>query len=95
MRRGLVLGAFLALALASPATAYPPITCGRVASKAGTLIVRTHGPTCTFAKKWVKTYVARRAAPTGWRCRAYGADLPAHCVKKGRKSWYFMAGPAS
>ena len=95
MRRGLVLGAFAALVLALPATAAPPITCGRVASAKGLLIVRTHGPTCSYAKKWIKTYVARRAAPKGWTCRAYGADLPAHCVKKGRKTWYFLAGPVA
>jgi hypothetical protein len=94
LSRGLLLGALLALALALPAGAYPPITCGRMTVDGATLVVRTHGPSCAYAKRWVRSFAERRRAPKGWTCRAYGSALPVHCAEKRHKlSRYFSASP--
>jgi hypothetical protein len=82
-------------ALALPAEAYPPITCGRMTVKATTLIIRTHGPTCTFAKRGAKDFILRKRSPKGWTCKAYGAALPAQCHhRRHTRSLYFTAAPA-
>jgi hypothetical protein len=94
MRCGILLGALLAVAVALPAGAYPPITCGRLTVKGAALIVRTHGPKCADAKRGVRTYLERKRAPKGWTCRAYGATLPVHCAEnKHKRSRYFTASP--
>lgn len=84
----------LALALVAPAAApaYPPITCGRTTVKGHVMIVRTHGPSCSFAVRWVRAFVAHHAHPRGYRCRAYGAALPADCIASKRR--YFQGGAA-
>ncbi|MCW2967261.1 MAG: hypothetical protein JWM71_1033 [Solirubrobacteraceae bacterium] len=96
MRGSLLLAVLVAgvLALPGAAPAYPPITCGRTTLTHATYIVRTHGPTCTFAIKWVRAYIGHHRHPSGFRCRAYGKDVPADCVgPKGSKK-YFLASPA-
>jgi hypothetical protein len=95
MRRAALLGALMAIAAAVPARGYPPITCGRSTVMGKTLVVRTHGPTCTFAKRGVKDYLLRKRAPKGWTCKAYGDALPAHCSERRHpRSRYFDATPA-
>jgi hypothetical protein len=92
MSRALGLAVLLAaLALAAPAPAYPPITCGRTTVAGHAYIVRTHGPKCGFAVKWARAFMARRQSPAGYRCKAYGPDVPAQCLRSGRKSTYFFA----
>jgi hypothetical protein len=78
-----------ALVLPVAAPAYPPITCGRTTISGKTYIVRTHGPNCTFATKWVRAFVQHRHKPKGYSCRAYGTGVPADCIKN--KKTYFLA----
>jgi hypothetical protein len=98
MKSRLALAALLAgLALPTGAPAYPPITCGRMTVAGGTYVVRTHGPTCAFAERWLRTFLTRHRGPDGYRCRAYGTDVPAYC-KSTRHRYrfrYFFANAAS
>jgi hypothetical protein len=98
MKAALVVAAVLcALALPAGAGGYPPITCGRTTVAGSTYIVRTHGPTCGFAVRWVRAYLARRGHPDSYRCRSYGVQVPAYC-KNTRHRYrfrYFLANPAS
>ena len=92
MRRTLIAAALvLAAALPAAAPAYPPITCGRTTVKGQSYIVRTHGPSCSKAISWARTFITRHRAPTGYTCKAYGAAVPAQCVRKGHKNTYFGA----
>jgi hypothetical protein len=81
------------LALAGAATAYPPKSCGQISASGKRLVVQTHGPTCSFAKHWVKVYIAHHRGPAGYSCRSYGKYVPADC-KAPKKRW-FLANPAS
>lgn len=83
-------GALLAAAPAG-APAYPPITCGRVAVSGHGYIVRTHGPSCGFAKHWVKVFIKYHHGPRGYKCRAYGSTVPAYC--RGTHRRYLLANP--
>jgi hypothetical protein len=92
-RTALLIGLLAAAAAAAPsaAPAYPPITCGRMTVSARTLIVRTHGPTCGFALRWTRSFIAHHSAPKGYRCRAYGAAVPADCLNRVHTKRYFLA----
>lgn len=96
-RRALVVGVLLAAALALPAAvpAYPPITCGRTTIHGTVYVVRTHGPKCGFATKWVRTFAIHQRSPKGFRCRAYGAAVPANCINRKHRTSYFQATEAS
>lgn len=85
------------LALASTAGGYPPITCGRMSVRGTTYIVRSHGPTCTFAERSLRTFLVRHRAPRHYRCRAYGAQVPAYCKNALHRYRfrYFFVNPAS
>ena len=90
LRRAVTLASLtLAAALPAAAPAYPPITCGRTTVKGHTYVVRTHGPTCGFAIKWVRNFIAHHRAPKGYKCRAYGPAAPASCIHSKQK--YFSA----
>jgi len=92
MRRRLALAAVLgAVLLPAAAPAYPPTTCGRTSVSGHAYIVRTHGPTCAFATKWVRQFMLHRKAPAHFSCKAYGAAVPAHCIRTGRKNTWFNA----
>ena len=93
MLRRTVIAASLALVALLPAVApaYPPITCGRTTVNHKTYIVRSHGPSCSNAIKWARTFIKSHRSPKGFTCRAYGAAVPAQCVRKGRKNTYFSA----
>ncbi|MFL5846607.1 MAG: hypothetical protein ACJ762_18135 [Solirubrobacteraceae bacterium] len=96
MRRVLLIltaGALLALA-AAPAPAYPPITCGKTSVRGTAYVVRTHGPNCTKAIGWTRTFMLKGRSPAGWRCKAYGADAPAVCIRNHHKNTYFNATKA-
>ena len=54
-------------------------------------VVRTHGPKCGKAITWARGFIARHRTPSGYTCRAYGAAVPAQCVRKGHKNTYFSA----
>ncbi len=99
MRPTLALLAAIAVLATLPAatSAYPPITCGRVVVAGKTYVFRTHGPTCAFATRWLKAVLNHRHGPKSYRCRSYGADVPAYC-KNTRHRYrfrYFLASPAS
>lgn len=83
-----------ALLLPAAAPAYPPITCGRTTVKSTAYVVRTHGPTCTKAIGWARTFMLKKRSPTGYRCKAYGADAPAVCIRKGHRNTYLNATKA-
>ena len=93
MARRLVLLLCLAALLApvAAAPAYPPVTCGRVTVGGAAFVVRSHGPSCAKALSWARGYIAKRRTPAGYHCRAYGADVPAVCVRTGHKNTYFNA----
>ena len=97
MRTVLALAAAAcALALPAAATGYPPITCGRITVGATTYVVRSHGPTCGFAERGVRTFLRNRRSPDGYRCRAYGTATPAYCKNTHHRYRfrYFLANPA-
>jgi hypothetical protein len=92
LRRSLIAAALaLVVLLPTAAPAYPPITCGRTTVGGKTYIVRSHGPKCADAIRWSRRFIARHKAPKGFTCRAYGAAVPASCVRKGKKNTYFSA----
>jgi len=93
--RSILLAAIaaVALAFAAAAPAYPPITCGQISVSGKRLVVRTHGPNCGFAERWVKEFIAHHTKPKGFTCRSYGKYVPADC--KASKNRYFLANPAS
>ncbi|TMK40287.1 MAG: hypothetical protein E6G56_08320 [Actinobacteria bacterium] len=98
--RGLLLAAVLAtgtagaLVAAPVAGAYPAYTCGRARG----YVVRSHGPSCSFALRWTSRYLSRHRSPHGYRCRSYGANAPVYCTATrlhhgsgDRKYYYFFA----
>lgn len=93
MLRRLPAAALLAVGLGLPAAApaYPPITCGRTTVAHHAYVVRSHGPACDKAIRWVRTFVVHHRSPKGYRCRAYGAAVPAQCLRKGHRTIYFLA----
>ena len=96
MRRPALLGVLTAAALAllpSAAPAYPPTTCGRVAVNGKTYVYRTHGPSCRYAKRWVRVYIVEKRGPKGYTCRAYGAAFPAYC-RAPRQRYFFASLPS-
>lgn len=94
-RRALVAAVLvLTAALPAAAPAYPPITCGRTTVHGTALVVRTHGPKCSKAIAWTRTFVLKHHSPTGFTCRAYGESAPAVCIRKGKKNTYFNATKA-
>jgi hypothetical protein len=91
LRATLAILLLAAVALPAAAPAYPPITCGRTTVSGKAYVVRTHGPSCAKAIPWVRRFILHHRSPTGFRCRAYGASVPAQCVRKGHKNTYFFA----
>ena len=92
LRRTVITGSLvLAVLLPAAAPAYPPVTCGRITVKGTSYVVRSHGPACGKAISWSRTFITRHRAPTGFRCRSYGASVPVSCVRKGKKNTYFSA----
>jgi hypothetical protein len=93
MKGRILIVAVVLAGLAAPAAApaYPPITCGRTTVAGAAYIVRTHGPTCGKAIAWSRAFMLHRRAPKGFKCRAYGSDVPVHCTRTGRKNTYFFA----
>jgi hypothetical protein len=93
VRRALALAASAgALLLAAPAGhAYPPRTCGMTTVKGVRVVVRTHGPTCGFATRGTRRWMARHRAPKRFRCRSYGGSEPALCRdrRKPRQRYFF------
>lgn len=94
-RRTIALGLVgLALVVAGPAAAYPPVTCGRVTAAGSTYVVHSHGPTCGFANRWSKVFIESRRRPKHFSCRNYGASLPVYCKHAHRRFQYFFASLA-
>jgi hypothetical protein len=92
--RALLVAALVAAAcvFATAATAYPPITCGRITVKSTRYVVKTHGPSCTTAIKGVKNWMAQHKSPRYFKCKTYGGDIPAYCigsVPKYKKRYFF------
>jgi hypothetical protein len=55
-------------------------------------VVKSHGPSCPFAIRGLKGYMAHRTSPRLFKCRRYGANIPAYCVGTGKYSKrYFFA----
>jgi hypothetical protein len=87
--------AALALATAGTAAAAPPITCGRISHGGVRYVVKSHGPSCPFATRNLKAFMANRTSPRLFKCRRYGANIPAYCVGTGKYSKrYFFATKA-
>jgi hypothetical protein len=94
-RRTVALGIVgLALALACPAAAYPPVTCGRFTYAGASYVVHSHGPNCGFANRWSKAFIAHRRKPRHFSCRGYGSSLPVYCKDAHRRYQYFFASLA-
>jgi hypothetical protein len=91
MRRLVLATVLAAIALPAAAPAYPPTTCGRTTVNGKPYVVRTHGPTCSFATKWVRQFMLHHTSPAHFTCKAYGAAVPAHCVRNGKKGRWFNA----
>jgi hypothetical protein len=85
----------LALAVSATASAYPAITCGRMSYDGQHYVVKSHGPSCPFAIRSLKTYMAHRTSPRLFKCRRYGANIPAYCVGAGKysKRYFFASKP--
>jgi hypothetical protein len=85
----------VALALAMSASAYPPVTCGRMSYDGTRYVVKSHGPSCPFAISGLKAYMAHRTSPRLFKCRRYGANIPAYCVGTGKysKRYFFASKP--
>jgi hypothetical protein len=78
MRRTLLPAAIaLALVIASTASAYPAITCGRMSYDRQRYLVKSHGPSCPFVIRSLKAYMAHRTSPLLFKCRPYGANIQA------------------
>jgi hypothetical protein len=94
MRRLFAVAALgAALAFTASATAVPPITCGPVKLNGKRYVVKSHISSCTFAIRGVKAFVAHRTSPALFKCKRYGADIPAYCIGTGKyKKRYFFAG---
>jgi hypothetical protein len=81
--------------IATPvADGYPAYTCGRVRG----YVVRSHGPSCSFALRWTARYLSRHRGPRGYSCRSYGSNAPVYCrashLHRGggdRRYWWFFA----
>jgi hypothetical protein len=84
-----------ALLVATAASAYPAITCGRISYGGQAYVVKSHGPSCTFAIRGVKAYLAHRTSPRLFKCRRYGANIPAYCTGTGKysKRYFFASKP--
>ena len=97
MRRPVLLVVLVVGALLVPAVApaYPPITCGRTKLNGRVYVVRTHGPSCPFARHWVRKFGRRHRAPKGFRCRSYGKPVPVNCINRKHRTSYFQATAAS
>jgi hypothetical protein len=92
MKRVLAVAFIAALIAASSAAAYPPVTCGAMSYAGKRYIVKSHGPSCPFAIRGLKGYMAHRISPRLFKCRRYGANIPAYCVGTGKYSKrYFFA----
>jgi hypothetical protein len=85
----------LALAVSATASAYPAITCGRMSYAGQPYIVKSHGPSCPFAIRSLKAYMSHRTSPRLFKCRRYGANIPAYCVGAGKysKRYFFASKP--
>ncbi|HYF25508.1 MAG TPA: hypothetical protein VD931_07190 [Baekduia sp.] len=60
------------LGLAAPAPAVvPPRDCGSLTVKGKRYNVKADQLRCADAKAWTRTYLERRRAPRGYRCRRY------------------------
>jgi hypothetical protein len=74
-----VLAAALVIcaALAIPAGAAPAKRCAPVRS----YTVIAHGVTCSFARKWVKRYLADRSHPKHYHCTkpSSGSNVKVNC----------------
>jgi plastocyanin len=76
----------------SSALAFPPVTCGQMSWSGTRYVVKSHGPSCPFAIRGLKGYLAHRTSPHLFSCRKYGANIPAYCVGSGKYSKrYFFA----
>lgn len=93
MKRSIALTGAIVAGLVLPAVApsAPPVTCGRTTVAGHPYIVRSHGPSCPKAIRWSRAYISGHRSPTGFRCRSYGASVPAHCTRIGRPKTYFFA----
>jgi hypothetical protein len=92
--RTALAAAVLTGALVAPAAAAPPITCGRISYGGQRYVVKTHGPTCTTAIKGVKGFMAHHTSPRYYRCKRYGADIPAYCIgaiEKYKRRYFFAS----
>ena len=78
------------LAVAPAGQAYPAKTCGKTSVNGKKVLVKTHGPTCGFALKSVRTFISSHHAPKGYTCKAYPPAEPALCqLKKHPRKTYF------
>ena len=84
-----------AIVAPAPASAYPPITCGRISVGGQRYIVKSHGPSCPVAIAGVKAFMARKTSPRLYKCRRYGASIPAYCIGTGKysKRYFFATKP--
>jgi hypothetical protein len=86
----------VAAAVAAPTvSAYPAITCGRISVGGQTYIVKSHGPSCSFAIHGLREYMAHKTSPRLYKCRRYGANIPAYCLGTGKysKRYFFLTKP--
>lgn len=58
-------------------------------------VVKSHGPSCPFAIRNLRAYIARRTSPALFKCRRYGVNIPAYCVgtRKYSKRYFFASKP--
>jgi hypothetical protein len=96
-RAGAAFAAWLVLLLLPVATApaYPPVTCGRMSYAGLRYVVKSHGPSCPFAFRYLKAFMSHRTSPRLFKCRRYGANIPAYCVGSGKyaKRYFFASKP--
>jgi hypothetical protein len=92
VKRVLVAALAVALISAATASAYPPVTCGGMSYAGKRYVVKSHGPSCPFAFRGLRAYMAHRTSPRLFKCRRYGANIPAYCIGTGKYSKrYFFA----
>jgi hypothetical protein len=85
----------MAVVAAAPVSAYPAITCGRISVGGQSYVVKSHGPSCSFAIRGLKAYMAHKTSPRLYKCRRYGANIPAYCIgtSKYSKRYFFLTKP--
>lgn len=86
----MVLGSFAAVLLAILPAPVAPQDCGRMELRGRTTQIKADGLRCTTARRWSKTYVVDRRAPSGWTCRRYSSTSTALAFRcrRGGKTFF-------